>query len=279
MVKTLNPAARRALSQISDDLNAAARHLAEHLLADAHEEDLLSLPDGTLGAAMALSARTLAAHQAGRSLIETESAGSIHGRPATVISVVNDNKPFLFDSVLGEINETAPDVVLVVHPVLDVQHSSDGFEVIDKSRPGMAREETLRTSVICVIVAGLDEQQTKALRGRILAILDQVAAAVRDWPAMLERMDTIVEELERGVLPTRKTDLAEALEFLKWLHDDNFTFLGIREYDYVGGEKQGQLNRADKPGLGIDEGIILGTFFMLVGAIVLVYMANQTYLA
>jgi hypothetical protein len=35
----------------------------------------------------------------------------------------------------------------------------------------------------------------------------------------------------------------------------------------------------DKPGMGIDEGIVLGTFFMLVGAVVLVYMANQTYLA
>lgn len=34
----------------------------------------------------------------------------------------------------------------------------------------------------------------------------------------------------------------------------------------------------DKPGLGIDEGIVLTTFFLLVGAIVLVYMANQTYL-
>lgn len=35
----------------------------------------------------------------------------------------------------------------------------------------------------------------------------------------------------------------------------------------------------DTPGMGIDEGIVLGTFFLLVGALVLVYMANQTYLA
>ncbi|MCA8975252.1 MAG: hypothetical protein KDC98_11050 [Planctomycetes bacterium] len=35
----------------------------------------------------------------------------------------------------------------------------------------------------------------------------------------------------------------------------------------------------DKPGLGIDEGIVLMTFFLLVGAIALVIMANQRYLA
>lgn len=32
-----------------------------------------------------------------------------------------------------------------------------------------------------------------------------------------------------------------------------------------------------KPGLGIDEGIVLTTFFLLVGAIVLVVMANNAY--
>ncbi|MCB9884986.1 MAG: hypothetical protein H6838_05810 [Planctomycetes bacterium] len=34
----------------------------------------------------------------------------------------------------------------------------------------------------------------------------------------------------------------------------------------------------EKPGLGIDDGIILTTFFLLVGALALVWFANQTYL-
>ncbi len=34
-----------------------------------------------------------------------------------------------------------------------------------------------------------------------------------------------------------------------------------------------------KPGLGIDEGIILTTFFLLIGAIALVFSANQAYLS
>ena len=34
----------------------------------------------------------------------------------------------------------------------------------------------------------------------------------------------------------------------------------------------------EKPGLGIDEGIVLTTFFLLIGAIALVWFANQTYL-
>jgi hypothetical protein len=34
----------------------------------------------------------------------------------------------------------------------------------------------------------------------------------------------------------------------------------------------------EKPGIGIDEGIVLTTFLMLVLAIAMVYFANQTYL-
>lgn len=34
----------------------------------------------------------------------------------------------------------------------------------------------------------------------------------------------------------------------------------------------------DKPGMGIDEGIVLTTFLLLVAACVFVYMANQKYL-
>lgn len=40
---------------------------------------------------------------------------------------------------------------------------------------------------------------------------------------------------------------------------------------------QPELEQVESGGLGIDEGIILGTFFLLVGAIVLVYFASQSY--
>ncbi|MEO1747615.1 MAG: NAD-glutamate dehydrogenase domain-containing protein, partial [Pseudomonadota bacterium] len=43
----------------------------------------------------------------------------------------------------------------------------------------------------------------------------------------------------------------EAIKFLNWLHDNNFTFLGMRDYDFVGGQQRGKLQRADAPALGI----------------------------
>lgn len=39
-----------------------------------------------------------------------------------------------------------------------------------------------------------------------------------------------------------------------------------------------ELEQVETGGMGIDEGIVLSTFFLLVGAIVLVYLASQQYL-
>ena len=53
-----------------------------------------------------------------------------NGRPLTVVTVVNDNMPFLFDSVLGEITDTAGEPSFVTHPVIGVRHGKKGVSEI-----------------------------------------------------------------------------------------------------------------------------------------------------
>ncbi|TIS79162.1 MAG: NAD-glutamate dehydrogenase, partial [Mesorhizobium sp.] len=60
-----------------------------------------------------------------------------------------------------------------------------------------------------------------------------------------------ISEFRYAPVPLDKAHVTEAIAFLEWLRDDNFTFLGMREFNYTGGEKSGMLERADKPGLGI----------------------------
>ena len=45
-------------------------------------------------------------------------------------------------------------------------------------------------------------------------------------------------------VPLDKDAVTEAIAFLEWLRDNNFTFLGMREFRYSGGEKSGTLTRA-----------------------------------
>ncbi|WP_292239201.1 NAD-glutamate dehydrogenase domain-containing protein, partial [Mesorhizobium sp.] len=172
--------------------------------------------------------------------------------PMTVITVVNDNMPFLFDSILGEITESAGEPLLVTHPVIVVRHGKSGIEEI-LGDGGSVKGETShdRLSVVHVHIGRLSADQAEALAGRLKKLLDQVRAAVADWKPMLARLDQAISEFRYAPVPLDKAHVTEAIAFLEWLRDDNFTFLGMREFNYTGGEKSGMLERADKPGLGI----------------------------
>src|SRR5262249_51469263 len=51
----------------------------------------------------------------------------------TVVEIVNDDMPFLVDSVMGEITERRLDVRLVAHPMFGVRRSGDKLTKIDAS--------------------------------------------------------------------------------------------------------------------------------------------------
>lgn len=251
MPKTVNAITRRLLGTIKAELGARQAALADALLQDALPEDLVAMPEDVLSALVVQTDAALVNASGQDHISVIEPLRHQNGQSYTLVSIINKDKPFLFDSVLGEINASMRDILLATHPVLDVMHDADGYKLVDKSRPGLAREDTVRTSCIQVVLAGADEEAIMTLRGGIEKTISLVNVATGDWQAMLQRLDRAIAEYTDGVLPAKKSDIEEAIAFIEWLRDDNFTLLGMREYDYTGGEKRGKLERSDKPSLGI----------------------------
>jgi len=228
--------------------------LADYLLARAPAEDIAAYEAADLERAADLAGQAVAGHKKGACVVavETDSGVVREGRPVTVITVVNDNMPFLFDSILGEITETSGEPTLVTHPVITVRHGKRGVEEI-LGDGNFAKDDGShdRLSVIHVHIPRLTVEAANALTERLRKMLGQVHAAVKDWKPMLARLDQAISEFRYSAVPLDKKSVAEAIAFLEWLRDDNFTFLGMREFKYSGGEESGNLERADKPGLGI----------------------------
>ncbi|MFK0689283.1 NAD-glutamate dehydrogenase [Mesorhizobium sp. IMUNJ 23033] len=231
-----------------------AGKLADYLLARAPAEDVAAYDSSDLERAADLAGRAVARHRKGECVvaIDVESGVVRQGRPLTVITVVNDNMPFLFDSILGEITESAGEPLLVTHPVVVVRHGKSGVDEI-LGDGGFAKGDLShdRLSVVHVHIGRMSADQAEALAGRLKKLLGQVRAAVTDWKPMLARLDQAISEFRYAPVPLDKAHVTEAIAFLEWLRDDNFTFLGMREFKYTGGEKSGTLERAEKPGLGI----------------------------
>ncbi|WP_256751905.1 NAD-glutamate dehydrogenase [Mesorhizobium sp. Mes31] len=228
--------------------------LADYLLARAPAEDIAAYDVADLVRAADLAGRAVARHKKGDCVvaIDVDSGVVRQGRPMTVITVVNDNMPFLFDSILGEITDAAGEPLLVTHPVIVVKHGKGGVEEI-LGDGGSVKSDTThdRLSVIHVHIGRLSVEHAEALAGRLKKLLGQVRAAVTDWRPMLARLDQAISEFRYAPVPLDKANVTEAIAFLEWLRDDNFTFLGMREFKYTGSEKSGMLERSDKPGLGI----------------------------
>jgi len=226
--------------------------LADYLLARAPAEDIAAYDVADLERAGELAAHAVASHRKGESVVavEADSGVTCGDRPVTVITVVNDNMPFLFDSILGEITETSGEPTLVTHPIVTVRHGRAGVvEVLGDG--GKEDDDHDRLSVVHVHIPRLTAEQAKNLTERLRKMLSQVRAAVVDWKKMLARLDQAISEFRYSAVPLDKKSVAEAIAFLEWLRDDNFTFLGMREFKYIGGEESGNLERADKPGMGI----------------------------
>ena len=151
-----------------------------------------------------------------------------------VLDVLNDDMPFLVDSVLGELSERGVDIDLLVHPVLTVERDAAGRLTAFK---GIRKGEGRRESFIHIHIRGMEDA---AQRAEIVHALEDVLADVRvgvqDWRPMLARLQQVAAELKTTPPPLPADEVAEAVQFLQWIAADNFTLLGARDYAFTDGE-------------------------------------------
>jgi glutamate dehydrogenase len=136
--------------------------------------------------------------------------------------------PFLVDSVSLAINASSRIVHLVIHPILMVSRNPKGrLAEFGASAAARLRESWMQIE----ITRGSDRDGLIRLTQTLSGVLDDVRIAVEDWQPMRTRLRELLSELPRSPSPpVPPTELAEVQDFLRWLDDDNFTFLGFREY-------------------------------------------------
>ncbi len=143
----------------------------------------------------------------------------------TVIQMVNDDMPFLVDSVTGNLAAGGTEVHFVVHPMIDVVRDKDGNRA-DKN--GALRESLIHLE----IDRKTSPEVLAALKARIDGILTDVKAAVTDWTVMQGKITEAATGLTKAPKSAKAEDVQETQAFLEWLADYNFTILGYRHYDH-----------------------------------------------
>jgi glutamate dehydrogenase len=129
------------------------------------------------------------------------------------IAIVNDDMPFLVDSVAAAVADAGLVIDRLVHPVLSVQRDAKGGLT---GLPDDAAEGTVRESMIYVETARADARQRRVLLRSLETTLADVRAAVADWPLMVEAMRADAGRIEDE----------EGAELLRWFADGMLTQLG-----------------------------------------------------
>jgi glutamate dehydrogenase len=172
-----------------------------------------------------------------------------------IIEIVTDDMPFLVDSVTQELARTDVAIHLVVHPQFVVRRDLHGqlLAVSGTLDAHEAPTDAVVESWMHLEVSGpADQNAEEVLRRDIVRVLQDVRDAVEDWPKMRAYASRAADELEAeppSAVPAAET--GEVVQFLRWLADDHFTFLGYREYRLVDDEGVDALAAVSGTGLGI----------------------------
>ncbi|WP_343344123.1 NAD-glutamate dehydrogenase domain-containing protein [Sphingomicrobium sp. XHP0239] len=185
--------------------------LATALEASALPGDLEGVDRDDLTAAAAFVAAAAKKRKPGELKLVLESLGGQAGRRRMQLALVNDDMPFLVDSVAGAISAKGLSVYRLLHPILGVERDGDGnFVRFDEDAPS--------ESLIYIELDRVDLRQRNELCEHLTDVLGHVRAAVSDWKAMLAEMESDAEALRER--------RPEAAAFMDWLRQNHFTLLG-----------------------------------------------------
>jgi len=240
--------------RIDHDGAATVDWFVRHFYANVPPDDLVNTPDEQLyGAALAMwqAARR---RQPGAATVRVytprvEQAGWHAQR--TIVEIVNDDMPFLVDSVTAELHRQGLTVHLVIHPVLPILRDAAG-EVTGLYEPGTdapvgARPESLMHVQLNPVG---DPAAQERIRAGLEGVLADVRAAVEDWRTIGSRVaeSAALTTAAHAALPDGEAE--EAAAFLAWMDEDNFTYLGARDYRVADGDEPG-LELIAGSGLGV----------------------------
>ena len=205
----------------------AARPVEEQSLADSIRDALISnaLPgelDGFSGEdrdeAAGFVLDVARERRPGELALQMKSIGGEIGKRRMRLAIINDDMPFLVDSVAAAIAARSLGIHRLLHPVLRVSRNEKGkITGIGDGAP---------ESIIYIELDRADARRRQELVEELRGVLVNVRNAVTDWRTMLSCMEADADVLDGP------DDEAAAL--LRWLAENHFTLLGHAEIDAQG---------------------------------------------
>ncbi|HOB12923.1 MAG TPA: NAD-glutamate dehydrogenase, partial [Novosphingobium sp.] len=168
---------------------------------------------GALERAAEFMVTAAAEREAGKVTIAIESVAGAAGERFMRLALINDDMPFLVDSIAATVAAHGLAIDRLLHPVVAVRRDAKGqlSEIVEGDAAGEKRE-----SMVYLETQRGDARQRRALEQALAATLADVRVAVADWPKMQAAMADDADRCSDG----------EGAALLRWFKDGMLTQLG-----------------------------------------------------
>ncbi len=144
----------------------------------------------------------------------------------TILNLVCPNLPFVIDSIHGNLAREKVEVQTLFYESFDYTYENDQLTELVPS------EDEDALLLVHVQLNRLNKDEIRELERLIQEILTDIRLAVSDFESMIENAEIVSDKLSsyREILPDQEELLLEAKRLINYLVDENFVFLGYREY-------------------------------------------------
>lgn len=154
----------------------------------------------------------------------------------TVIEVLSKEMPFLIDSVRLELNRRQMSVHSINSCVVHVERD-ENYKIKTASSLLKVTETSQAEAIIYIEVdRHTENEMLDNLSKTLVQIVNEVSHCVEDFSTLTERVARTSDELNRLPCDKPKKEIKESQDFLAWLANNHFTFLGCDEFSI---EKKG----------------------------------------
>ncbi|CAH58043.1 NAD-glutamate dehydrogenase [Ehrlichia ruminantium] len=144
-------------------------------------------------------------------------------KKTTIIEIINDNSPFIIDSIIITIKRHNASIYHYTNAVLNIERTKHKISNISPAQS--SSNNKMSESIVYFIISQIDEESQKSLKYDIEKNLQLVSYCVNDWQLMLQYFDKALTSVR-----SQNNTIEEAITFLEWLKKDKFIFLGYEEY-------------------------------------------------
>jgi len=207
-------------------------------------------------AAIACSHLAFARRRRGRALVRvfnpTQRAQG-YVSPHTIVEVVNDDMPFLVDSIGLALSGRALTLHFLAHPIFAVARDGAGRlkSIHERGQPADTARIRLESFQHIEVDRIVDPALLRTLERDIERSLRDVRVACADWVKMQKAAQRAAAALNSVNSRFDPRDVTETQALLGWMESRHFTFLGYREYRLKGGGGNETLEPVEPSGLGI----------------------------